>query len=558
MLLSRLSTHVYAFVLINEIICGQVIPDTPPSGDITYGDNVNAGLAGGNQDTIDNPDELQPALIPEIDLPIGTALPPPSPPPYPPQEVIVPTIDEQGQQTQPFPGGPGCKSYRTFDFTPLCPPKYEHSEITGRCERLIVTPPNVRCPDGYIAHGSECLGYEVNPPHHLCPNGYENHGKLCEKMEYSNRMLVCPEGYSMKNLQCSRLVSTESIKECPRGTKITPEGCSRKDIVEIDASCKDGWNFFNGLCTKTSTLTADLSCPYDEILTTDYRCIKVIKFSPLSACPEDHEFIDSNMCAKLVEVMPQSRCAEGHETNGKCQVETQKDDNCVKGDCIERFYSDVDLVCPSGFVLDIESKYCYTHIYSPVENICAPLAKFNRKDITCDWTISRPADRICLSGYELHEDQCTIIEAYKPLYKCSQGEYAPDRDVCETTRVEEFINACPAGFEIDGDVNCIAERFEAGEMVCQPGFKEVQYGGCERLLVHDPENVCLEGERLSNGSCRLLHSVPMSMYCPFGYDYLDGTCQLSIFTAPVKVCDDNGTFEKILEKCFLCLDTSLP
>lgn len=386
----------------------------------------------------------------------------------------------------------------------FCPPLYQLVQNGKSCQREIVKPASMKCPNAYKLVGKDCLKESRIPPNWVCRKGKLVDGNRCAIYHKTSPEIHCPHGLGFNDLtlMCERDDVRNPIPECSKGSMYNP---------------------MTNQCGSANKLKhPNLICPPDYHFVGKTSCVRHIVEHPKKVCPTGYELLSKDECQKQELKLPEGRCPI--------------DSHLVESWCITTSSAEYDYLCENGGVL--QGKNCLSVAMTHPSKEC-----LNEQVLT--------EEDICLSK---------MVKA--PTVTCPEGTTQQTTVsgtlTCLVSRRSSAKKKCPAGSRMQGDDKCLEDVEASPTLICPRNyFEDLVSGLCFKVEELPKRTTCPRGYKLMGDHCLHREETLPLPECPPRYK-LEGEdkCVKETIETPISICpfgyelDDDICLSKKLQYDF--------
>eukprot|EP00923_Selenidium_pygospionis_P042764 GHVN01073831.1.p1 GENE.GHVN01073831.1~~GHVN01073831.1.p1 ORF type:complete len:729 (+),score=162.60 GHVN01073831.1:55-2241(+) len=490
----------------------------------------------------------------------------------------------------------------SLETTSTCPLGY--CLIEGQCLKATLVDPELRCPQGHVEDGDECIWHmKVNDA--SCSRGNRDEDCrqvaaecVCEVM--SSKLAQCPDGMEFDGEKCG--VFLDAPSSCPEGLAFVDEKCAR--LLTRRATCEEGFTLGaeGRFCERVDVVRASLMCP-EGSQRVGMTCRAPVKAKPVCAdgdtdmgdmCVRSHEL--EVVCPEFMK-LENGMCRRTHikELSPMCPNDGDIEQNCLKilpGPII-RSCSEGDLVngvcvkseevsafadCPEGFVFDSVSDECVRQVPydcsetewkvecdeppvcdEMIDTQCVPVCK-GRNDRNClpSCQVDESDSGRQKEGDDVKEEvlgtgacvEVVPVEGGRMLRESRDGKRGDGEKQRRRFRVKFERNdnqATQANAPVCHKVPIARNKtcFQVVKAEASPFCRVGTYVGkgmCSQKVQREAAEKCA-GEVI-DGECMMRETMPMVFGCPESYTEVNGQCELTERKRPSLLCkegeEENG------------------
>ncbi|MFZ3461476.1 conjugal transfer protein TraN [Vibrio harveyi] len=178
-----------------------------------------------------------------------------------------------------------------------------------------------------------------------------------------------------------------------------------------------------------------------------------------------------------------------------------------------------DVRCPSGFVLNPDSKICEKTTVTNSYLQCPD--DYSLKSGKCQKLVSKDYVPTCPSGFSLQGGRCKKLLT-QPVTLTCPANYALYNGKCRNVATKPVKLNCPSGFALQGN-QCRKITSKDVNLSCPVGYS-LYNGSCKKTLTETIKLTCPNGYSLKGGECEKTQSTSVNLVCPTGYSDNGSNC----------------------------------
>jgi hypothetical protein len=488
-----------------------------------------------------------------------------------------------------------------------CPADTVYDAVLKMCIKDEGVAATLACKTGYTFDGSICVSDVTQPP--ICSNSlvYNITTKVCETTGTKDVITTCPVGFNDNSGNCVKITQTDV--QCNAGFSVDLASNTCKKLVseapqtycfkgsdtgtncQIDESVMPicdvdfTYNSLTKSCLKQSEITGSLYCPevlgYQSLVTPEQRCayFETKLLDENGDCPNGFA-LDNGQCLKFSEYKPPYySCPEGFIQQSVDDRSADESSICLmveaasplcdlgfnydNGYCVKSYFTDYDLACASGLVL--EGGMCVANDTHAV--ICPAGALYSSEIGKCLAITQVSYILSCPEFYNVSGLNC--VSAYTQIPECNGGfGFNTTSGLCEENTTapqciagyvyDSSLDTCKKNEQLNANGYCDVDKFDTGTgcvaysaATClTSGYTlNTDSDNCEKLEVKAEEDLCASDEIDTGTGCMKVEAA----LCPANHalNPVTDRCEYTVVVTADYTCAagevDTGTGCKQVE-----------